>query len=118
MTEKRAVTLVPMTEIKDDVMSADDFLDSRRNWLEVVVVEVEKDCFDVVLKIDGTYFDRETADQVAEAFARDLRHVTSKVSPEVDGTGDVNTLLALRDAVQDGDLDRAREIAACVWGTP
>ncbi|MFC9833190.1 hypothetical protein ACFVKB_05090 [Rhodococcus sp. NPDC127530] len=26
-------------------------------------------------------------------------------------------LLALRDAVQHGDLDRARELAAFVWGT-
>ncbi|MFC9761374.1 hypothetical protein [Rhodococcus jostii] len=73
MTDKRTVTLVPMTETKDDVMSAGYFLNSRRDWLQVAVVEVEKDCFDVVLKIDGTYFDRETADAVAESFACDLQ---------------------------------------------
>lgn len=71
--EKRTVTLTPMTEIKDDVMSADHFLNSRRDWLEVAVVEVEPSCFDVVLKIDGTYFDRQAAEDVAESFARDLR---------------------------------------------
>ncbi|BAH52236.1 hypothetical protein [Rhodococcus opacus] len=69
-----------MTDSQARDFDAEDFLASRREWLEVSVVEVEKDCFDVVLKIDGTYFDRETADRVAESFARDVRALL----PEVD----------------------------------
>jgi hypothetical protein len=79
--DKRTVDLVPFTEIEDDVMSADHFLNSRRDWLEVAVVEVEKGCFDVMVKIDGTYFDRETADEVARSFARDLRALLPKLDP-------------------------------------
>ncbi|MDT2004556.1 hypothetical protein FXW78_07065 [Rhodococcus opacus] len=83
--DKRTVTLVPMTEIKDDsegaYVSADDFLNDRTDWLEVAVVEVEKGCFDVMLKIDGTYFDRETADESREAFVDDLRALLPKLDP-------------------------------------
>lgn len=53
-------------------MNADHFLNERRDWLSVHCVEVEPGAFDIVLKIDGTYFDRDTAMAVTEAFARDI----------------------------------------------
>ncbi|MGW5339587.1 hypothetical protein ACWEQD_14360 [Rhodococcus pyridinivorans] len=59
--------------------SAEDFLESRRDWLEVHTLEVEPGAFDVVLKIDGTYFDRDTAREVAESFAADLRHLLARI---------------------------------------
>lgn len=62
-------------------VTADDFLDSRRDWLEVGVVEVEPNAFDIVLKVDGTYFDRDTANEVAELFARDLRYLLQRLDP-------------------------------------
>lgn len=53
-------------------VSADDFLNDRRDWLSVHAVEVQPGAFDIVLKLDGTYFDRDTAREVAESFAHDL----------------------------------------------
>lgn len=62
-------------------VSADDFFDARREWLEVSVVEVEPNAFDIVLKIDGTYFDRDTARQIADSFAADVRHLLTTLDP-------------------------------------
>ncbi|MFF0816150.1 hypothetical protein ACFYVR_13505 [Rhodococcus sp. NPDC003318] len=66
---------------KGAYVTADDFLDSRRDWLAVGVVEVESGAFDVVLKVDGTYFDRDSAEEVAELFRRDLRHLLGNLDP-------------------------------------
>lgn len=62
-------------------MTADDFLNDRRDWLTVQVIETEPECFDIVLKIDGTYFDRDTASEVAKSFAADLRHLVGNLDP-------------------------------------
>ncbi|WP_337110162.1 hypothetical protein [Prescottella equi] len=53
--------------------SATEFLAVRRDWLEVAAIEVEPGAYDVVLKIDGTYFEKSAALEVAESFARDIK---------------------------------------------
>lgn len=71
-----------MSENQDSTgayVSADDFLNDRRDWLTVQVIETERDCFDIVMKIDGTYFDRDDAIAVAESFAADLRHLVGNL---------------------------------------
>ncbi|WKX00251.1 MULTISPECIES: hypothetical protein [Rhodococcus] len=60
-------------------VSAEDFFRGRSDWLEICTVEVEPNAFDIVLKIDGTYFDRDTAREVAESFTRDLRHLLANL---------------------------------------
>jgi hypothetical protein len=64
--------------------NAEDFLESRRDWLEVRTLEVEPGAFDVVLKIDGTYFDRDTAREVAESFAAELWHLLDPIGKKTD----------------------------------
>lgn len=71
-----------MSENKGSYVTADDLLNDRRDWLKVVAVEVEPNAFDIVLKIDGTYFDRDTAHEVAELFARDLRYLLERLDPD------------------------------------
>lgn len=61
--------------------TADELFDDRRGWLSVHVVEIEPNCFDIMLKLDGTYFDRETAVEVAESFARDVAHLLRDPEP-------------------------------------
>ncbi|MGI1849932.1 hypothetical protein [Rhodococcus ruber] len=65
-------------------ISAEDFLEPRRDWLEVHTLEVAPGAFDIVLKIDGTYFDRDTAREVAESFAADLRHLLARIGEKAD----------------------------------
>lgn len=57
--------------------SAAEFLADRRDWLEVATIEVEPGAYDVVLKIDGTYFEKSTALEIAESFARDIEWLLS-----------------------------------------
>ncbi|WML63201.1 hypothetical protein [Rhodococcus sp. AH-ZY2] len=68
-------------------VSADDFLESRRDWLEIHTVEVAPGAFDIMLKVDGTYYDRDTALEVADLFARDLRYLLRRL----DSTRFLNT---------------------------
>ncbi|MEV0105558.1 hypothetical protein AB0H42_04330 [Nocardia sp. NPDC050799] len=63
-------------------VSADDLLNDRRDWLSVHAVEVMPGAYDVVLKIDGTYFDRDTAHEVAESFTRDIRYLLANIDPD------------------------------------
>ncbi|MEU7763880.1 hypothetical protein AB0B25_01975 [Nocardia sp. NPDC049190] len=63
-------------------VSADDLLDDRRDWLAVHIAEVEPNCFDIMLKIDGTYYDRETAVEVAVSFQRDIEHLLGDLDPD------------------------------------
>lgn len=79
--------------------SADEFLDDRRDWLSVQAIEVEPGAFDIVLKLDGTYFDRETADEVAESFAHDIAALLKNIDPNrfvAPGNGTVVSLDAAR----------------------
>lgn len=62
-------------------ISADDFLNDRRDWLSVYAVEVQPGAFDIVLKLDGTYFDSDTAREVAESFAHDLECLLANLDP-------------------------------------
>ncbi|NKY57225.1 hypothetical protein [Nocardia flavorosea] len=63
-------------------ITADDLLDDRRDWLSVHVVEVQPGAYDIVLRIDGTYFDRDTADEVAKSFTRDVRALLDSLDPD------------------------------------
>ncbi|WP_280393109.1 hypothetical protein [Nocardia wallacei] len=69
--------------------TADDLLNSRRDWLGVYCVEVEPGAFDIVLKIDGTYFDRAMASAAADAYARDICRLLDRFSGP--GTSYVDT---------------------------
>jgi|GEM_PF-5841913 len=57
--------------------TAYEFLDDRREWLEIALMPVGQDGgLDIVLKLDGTYFGEgghASAVEVARTFARDLR---------------------------------------------
>jgi hypothetical protein len=61
--------------------TADEFLDDRRDWLVACVVEVDPGAFDIVLRLDGTYYDRETADEVRDSFQHDL-NVLLNLTPD------------------------------------
>ena len=65
---------------KGAYVTADDLLNSRRSWLAVTVVDTGRG-YDVALKIDGTYTHRTDAEEVAELFRRDLRHVLANLDP-------------------------------------
>lgn len=71
------MTTTPETDIEPGACAtAHEFLDDRREWLEVVLVPVGDDGHDIMLKLDGTYFGahgRAVAAEVARTFARDLR---------------------------------------------
>ncbi|EOM74618.1 hypothetical protein [Rhodococcus rhodnii] len=73
-----------MTEYDDQIgayETADDFLDARREWLEVVVAQTPEGGYDVLLKVDGTYTARDTAHSIAASFARDLNYVLDRIDP-------------------------------------
>ena len=56
-------------------LTAADFLTERRDFLRVEVVPGYRGAdegWDVVLRIDGTYSDRETAEEVAKAMKADI----------------------------------------------
>lgn len=78
---KRPAFISPAPLDKGAYATAAEFFDDRREWLEVHTIEVQQNYFDIVLKIDGTYFDRETAIEVAESFARDFRYLLDHVIP-------------------------------------
>ncbi|MEU2035155.1 hypothetical protein [Nocardia amamiensis] len=63
-------------------VSTDDFFSDRRDWLSVHVVEVQPGAYDVVLKIDGTYFNRDDAIEVGVSFHRDLRYLLDRLDPD------------------------------------
>ncbi|MEV0435998.1 hypothetical protein [Nocardia sp. NPDC050413] len=63
-------------------ITADDFLNDRRDWLSVHSVEVQPGAYDIVLKLDGTYFNQADAEEVAGSFARDLRYLLARIDPE------------------------------------
>ncbi|NKR31345.1 hypothetical protein GS504_20720 [Rhodococcus hoagii] len=66
--------------------SAAEFLTDRRDWLEVAAIEVEPGAYDVVLKVDGTYFEKSAALQVAESFARDIKWLLRNDASVTPGT--------------------------------
>jgi hypothetical protein len=56
-------------------MTAAEFLAGRRDFLQVTVVELEEG-FDVVLRLDGTYAQRELAEEAAVGIARGVLHLS------------------------------------------
>jgi|GEM_PF-4767844 len=61
--------------------TTDDFFEDCRDSLSVHAVEVEPGAWDIVLRIDGTYFDRDTAMEITESFARDIRCLLDHLDP-------------------------------------
>ena len=60
------------TEVLDRLT---EFLRERSNWLLVALVpgiQHPNDGWDIVLRLDGTYFDREMAEDALDFFAKEL----------------------------------------------
>jgi len=73
-----------------EVGTAQAFLEERKGWLRVVVAQSPDGGFDILLRIDGTYTEREDAEGIARMFRRDLRKMFRR------------DLRELRDVPQDG----------------
>ncbi|MGA9997083.1 MAG: hypothetical protein WBP93_16820 [Pyrinomonadaceae bacterium] len=60
----------------------DDFIADRASWLRVVAVENEHGSFDVVLRIDGSYAVKESAEEMADYFRKHLAPVLKAMDLE------------------------------------